>query len=455
MRLLFIALIVLLYASDVFHLGMSLGPGLSVKNALLYPIALGLIFRMAVTGRFRMRLPIVNMAFILWIAYAILTWIVCITVIHYPGYDPLETGIELKSVLIDSGLFFFIYLYGPETERDFLLLVKTSALCLGVANFLTLADIAGFVHFGVTVGSAGVEAGRVFGPFGNANDSGAVIVCLLPVMVAVATSSRGIARILWYGGVLASLAVLVLTVSRSAYVGLIVGYAAAVWLCRRHLPTSKVMAWSAIGLTCVVIAGGLAAALMPDLAQVFSDRLLNQSMAMSMSVASSGRTTIWMEAVSLMMSHPITLLTGFGWDVYHTMFVLITHNYYLDQWFGLGLIGLGCFVTIEYQTVATAIRAIAQEEGPLRPYMIAFVFGMLGLAVCLFFGNLDRPWCYVWVYAGLSMRAAADILEKGEKSVPKPAGHALPKPSPPEPVPRAARARANAVRLSRERLPRT
>src|SRR5512146_1365802 len=105
MRLLFILLIGTLTASDILQTGMSLGPGLSVKNALLYPIALGLIFRMALTGRFRMRLPIVNGAFIIWISYAVLTWIACVTMIHYPGYDCLGTFIALTSLLIDSALF--------------------------------------------------------------------------------------------------------------------------------------------------------------------------------------------------------------------------------------------------------------------------------------------------------------------------------------------------------------
>jgi O-antigen ligase len=421
MRLLFVLLIGILAASDILGTGMSLGPGLSVKNALLYPIALGLLFRMALTGRFRVRLPIVNVAFIVWIAYGILTWIACVTLIHYPGYDPKSMFIELKSVLIDSALFFFVYFYGAEGEQDFLLLAKTLAFCIGIANILTLADLAGIVNLGITVGQGGVEADRVFGVFGHANDTAALIVCLLPMMLAVATSSRSAARFFWYAGALASLAVLILTVSRAAYVGVVVGYGWAVWLCRRHLPTSRVVGWTLIGLTCVVLAAGLAAALMPDMAQVFSERIFNQSMASSVSVASSGRTTIWMGAIDAMMSHPITLVTGFGWDVYHTMFVLVTHNYYLDQWFGLGLVGLFSFLTIQYQSVTTAKRAIA-AGGPQRPYMIAFVFGMLGLAVCLFFGNLDKPWSYVWVYVGFTLRAAADVIEKAQKTALAPAG---------------------------------
>lgn len=448
MRLLFVLLISTLAASDILQNGMSLGPGLSAKNALLYPIVLGLLFRMALTGRFRMRMPIVNAAFFLWITYAVLTWVACVTVIHYPGYQPVQDGIELKSDLIDSALFFFAFFYGTEGERDFFLFAKALAFWVGLANVLTLADVAGIVHLGLTVGDSGVEADRVFGVFGHANDTAALIVCVLPMMVAVAMSSRGAVRSLWYTGVLASIAVVILTISRGAYVGVVVGYGAAVWLCRRHLPVSRVVTWTLLGATCAVICAGVAAALIPDFWQVISQRLFNQSMANSISVASSGRTTIWATAISAMMAHPITLLTGFGYRVYETMFVLVTHNYYLDQWFGLGLIGLFSFVTIQYQVVTTAARAIGAASAQLRPYMLALVFGMLGLAVCIFFGNLDKPWSYVWIYVGFSVRAAADILEKAEKDVFESAARVQPSLSRAAAGARTAGGRAAARRLS-------
>jgi O-antigen ligase len=164
-----------------------------------------------------------------------------------------------------------------------------------------------------------------------------------------------------------------------------------------------------------VIAAALAALLLPEFSQVIVQRIFEQSMSGSISVASSGRTDIWVTAISTMMAHPITLLTGYGFRVYQTMFVLITHNYYLDQWFGLGLIGLFALVTIQYQTVATGLRAVAAGSGPLRPYMIALVFGMLGLAVSIFFDNMDKPWSYVWIYVGFSLRAAVELIDKAEK----------------------------------------
>lgn len=133
------------------------------------------------------------------------------------------------------------------------------------------------------------------------------------------------------------------------------------------------------------------------------------------------------------MSHPITLLTGYGWRSYELWYVLITHNYYLDQWFNLGLVGLLAFLTILYQAVTTALRAVATAEAHLRPYMIAFVFGVLGLAVSVFFVNLETPWDYVWIYMGLTLRAAVDAVENAQSpsaqaplSVQRPAGHSPP-----------------------------
>jgi hypothetical protein len=51
--------------------------------------------------------------------------------------------------------------------------------------------------------------------------------------------------------------------------------------------------------------------------------------------------------------------------------------------------------------------------------MIALVFGMLGLAVSIFFDNMDKPWSYVWIYVGFSLRAAAEIVEKSQKEAVK------------------------------------
>jgi O-antigen ligase len=135
--------------------------------------------------------------------------------------------------------------------------------------------------------------------------------------------------------------------------------------------------------------------------------------SMGMSEASSGRTDIWMQALSEMMANPVTLITGFGWNVYSTMpTIFAMHNTYLDQWFNLGLLGLGVYVFIIYLTVKTAKQAAEQAGPPLRADLIAYIFGMLGLAVSVFFGNLYTSKPYIWMYVGLSMRGAMFVFDQ-------------------------------------------
>ena len=95
----------------------------------------------------------------------------------------------------------------------------------------------------------------------------------------------------------------------------------------------------------------------PRAAASIADRVFGIG-SMGMSEASSGRTDIWMQAINEMMANPITLITGFGWNVYSTMpTVFAMHNTYLDQWFNLGLLGVGVYVFIIYLTIRTAKQA--------------------------------------------------------------------------------------------------
>ena len=57
-------------------------------------------------------------AFIVQIAYAIVTWLIAALVIQYPHYDLIESGIKLKSDLIDYYIFFLVFLFGVQTAED-------------------------------------------------------------------------------------------------------------------------------------------------------------------------------------------------------------------------------------------------------------------------------------------------------------------------------------------------
>ena len=412
MRWMFVFLITLLITSDFLGHNPGLGPGLSVKNACLYLITMALLFRMTLSGNFKLRLPGLHMAWAMWIGYAVLTFFTAWLVIHYRNYDALQSAIALKSELIDSAMFCLAVFYGVQDERDYRTVLNALMAAIGISSVLTLTDLAGLTALGTKVGETGAEADRVFGAFGNANETGALLGCMLPGVIAMTLSTRGFWRLFWLGCSAATGLVFVLTVSRGAYVGVAVGYTAALLMVKQLIPPGKIVTWVASAVALAIIGAVAVAIIDPAAAGAVGDRVFGIG-TMGMSEASSGRTDIWAQAFAEMMSNPISLVTGFGWNVYSTMpTVFAMHNTYLDQWFNLGLLGVGVYVFLYANTILTAKRAAAEAQAPMRGELIAYVFGMTALGVTVFFGNLYTSKPYLWMYVGLTMRGAVFILDK-------------------------------------------
>jgi O-antigen ligase len=412
MRWMFVFLVTLLIASDFMGHNPGLGPGLSLKNAFLYMIAMAIMFRMALSGNFKFRLPGLHMAWAAWVGYAILTFFAAWLVIHYRGYDALQSGIALKNELIDSCIFCFAAYYGVQDERDYRTVLYAIMAAVGISSVLTLTDLVGLTGLGTKVGESGAEADRVFGAFGHANETGALLALMLPPSIMMVMTHRGFWRLFWLGCCVATAAVFILTVSRGAFVGIAVGYPIAVLMFRNVIPPGRIATWAFSVLILAVVGAVAMAILDPRAMASIADRVFGIG-SMGMSEASSGRTDIWAQAIGEMMASPVTLITGFGWNVYSTMpTVFAMHNTYLDQWFNLGILGVATYAYIYYLTIRTAKEAALEATGPLRTEMMAYVFGMLGLAVTVFFGNLYTSKPYIWMYVGLTMRGAMLVLDK-------------------------------------------
>ena len=418
MRWMFVALIGLLMTSDFLGHNPGLGPGLSVKNAMLYVIALALVFRTALTGNFKFRMPGLHMAWAMWIGYAILTFFTAWLVIHYRSYNAVQSAIYLKSDLIDMAIYCFVVFYGVQNEKDYRTVMNALLAAVGISSILTLTDVVGLTGLGTKVGESGAEADRVFGQFGHANETAAMLACMLPGLVVTLLGNRGFWRLFWFGCAVATALVFVLTVSRGGYVAMALGYPIAAYLFRRSLPPGRIATWGLAGVTLAVVGAVTVAIVDPRATAAITDRVFGIG-SMGMSEASSGRTDIWAQAFGAMMADPITLLTGFGWNVYSTMpTIFATHNTYLDQWFNLGLLGVGVYLFIEIQTIATAKRAAEQATPPLRGDMMAYVFGMITMSIAVTFANLYTPKPYLWMYIGLVMRGALFVFDKNAAAAP-------------------------------------
>jgi O-antigen ligase len=173
-----------------------------------------------------------------------------------------------------------------------------------------------------------------------------------------------------------------------------------------------------MGLGVLSVLGVIIASLLdPQIAGVLSERLLGTSRSVDLGEASSGRTAIWAEAIGRMLQTPTSFLTGLGWNSYYVMpFRYAPHNYYLGLCFDLGIFAVALVVMILARGVIEAYRAVERAPAELRAQLLAFIFGILCLAVTIFFADLFRPWAYIWLYVGAILKGAM-LVHEGRASV--------------------------------------
>ena len=420
MRFILSGLILLLVISNILQLDMSLGPGLSAKNAVLYIAGSSIAFRLAVSRNFKLEMGQFIAVFLAFLVYAIATWLVAGLFIEYKGYSLLKSGIILKSNLLDQLIFFLTFFYGTLNSQDAIKTLKVILIGVVLINLANLGDAFNIY----SLGNYMEEDGRMAGPIGEPNDYGAFIVMFLPPLFAAMVTSRGLARLWWALAIAVSLAALLTTASRAAFVAVLLSMAIGAYSLRRYLPAEKVLPWLAKAAVAGLIVGFVVSI---EFGQLLYSRLVGESQTVSVATLSSGRTEFWSGLISQMMAHPITLLTGFGWNTYETMgFYFAAHNYYLALWFNLGLPGLILGTTILVIPMRTARRAIDQADSIYKPYLIAFVFTIIATLIVVFFAEIFVPWQYFWAYAGLAMRLAIDATRKSSTVTSnKPAANAL------------------------------
>jgi O-antigen ligase len=167
----------------------------------------------------------------------------------------------------------------------------------------------------------------------------------------------------------------------------------------------------------------------PHFVTLFLERVVTESGASDVGALSSGRSDIWLRAIEKMMAFPVTLITGFGWNVYDTMgFFYATHNYYLQLWFELGLVGLVSFLLLSWRTLATVRASVDRAPTEARGPLMAFVFGFGAFLISLFFGGAGEASPYVWALAGASLRmaiCARDLSASTERDMARGPGRAL------------------------------
>jgi O-antigen ligase len=393
-----------LLATDALDYELTLVPGLSVKNIIIYMVATLIALRMVIARQSIMAAGQMQGAFLVLILYATITWLVAGLIIEYPRYDMFESAIRLKNGLVDHYIFFLAFLFGVRNTEEAMTVIKGLLLGALIVNGLTILDAMGVVNIGFKIR----EDGRTSGAIGESNQYAAFIVLLLPATVAAAVGSRGFLRLFWMGAALIGAYALAMTASRGGFVGMILALIVGAYLYRHLVSYSRVAAWGLGALAILVVFIALS-----PYGGLLAERMIGQSAGGDMTEVSSGRSEIWLNALRTMFESPVSFVTGYGWDVYNSMpFNYSPHNHYLGLWFGLGLVGVFCGVYLLFTAIARAKRASERARPPQRGQLVAFVIGGVALTTAIFFVDLHNPWHYFWMYAGLVMRMALSVNEQ-------------------------------------------
>ena len=341
--------------------------------------------------------------------------------IQYPGYKLMTAMTQFKGLPFDFMAFFFVFFYGLKTRRDVGMVL---AVVLGAAVFANvISGLNGVGLLRLATINEGETTDRVQGVMAEHNQYGAFIAFFIPLLVAAVVANRGWRRLFWLAGSVISFGLLMMTVSRGAFVALAAAAVIGAIRFRQQLLNAKVLGW---------LFGGLVVGTLVVLGVLFGtsygatliDRLLGDSTQIDMWEVSSGRTELWADALGQMMRTPLTLLTGFGWATYFVLpsaLPLAPHNTYLWYWFELGLIGVIAFAAILLQLIVMASRSAGQALGGDRAYFVGFFIGMTALAIAIFFVEIYTPWPYIWATAGIVMRLAMIVSDEQNAPVKAPA----------------------------------
>ncbi len=404
MRILLSAVIALFVVQDIFDLSLSLGPGLSAKNALMYAIAGTLAFKIAVQRNFSFELRALHACFFVLIAYAILAFGAAAFVVEYPGYKTIASAIKLKTLWVDRALLFLVFFYGVRNSANAYAVLKVLLVAVALASTIALLNALGLTQIG-RMGEL-MDNGRVLGLMGEPNQDAAFGALFLPGLYAAFMMAAGPRKLPWLFALGATFAAVMITASRGGFVAIIVSAIWGAYVFRRYVPLRRIVAIAAGGVF-VILAALLA--VLPMYGEVLYRRVFGDSSGGDMVQVSSGRTEIWTNALATMAEKPLTFFTGYGWDVYSAMpFRYAPHNYFVDLWFNLGIIGLVCGTLLLVIVIREALKTVRIIDPRYRPVMMSFAVGACAITVATFFVDLYTPWLWFWAYAGLAMRLAAN-----------------------------------------------
>jgi len=408
-RFLLLLLFFVMFAGDSLGMDISWTPGLSIKNVLLYLLFLWIAAKTVVVRDRKAEGLLVIVPFSVLLLYSIYSWLVVVFIVDYSNYNAVASGFLLKSGLADPLFMLLVFFFGAANTRDCVWLLRMVVWLVMLGNILTFADAFQLPDLQMLRLDG---EGRVNGFLGQPNEYGAFLALFFPATVAVFVSESGIRRIVAAIGVLATFLCLLLTFSRGAYVGVALGLLGGTIFLRNYV---SVLAVTRIAIAmAIVIAIAIPLLFVAGYENLIVDRI--SLLSGSVDTVTTGRSTLWLRALSVMREEPVSFLTGFGWNAYDSFeeFRFSIHNSYLNYLFNLGLIGLTLFLTTLLAVLITLRRGIVSASGVAKSFLVAATLGATSICVTMFFAEIYTAGLLMWAFVGLALRLAIAAHGKDE-----------------------------------------
>jgi O-antigen ligase len=382
-----------------FNIVDGIAQGASLKNLLLYGMLLwyGKEISQGKAAATR-QIRSVHRTF-----YAMAAWAVFSTLVAFAlgvsSYQLVEAVLVWKNEFVDVlGMLLVTGMVIRDQNVAFLML---RILLFGVAAFASLTIIEAVVpsvhFFGLDMDSGAMGAtGRLKGPFGEPNQTAAVLVMLLPIAFSLAVP-RGSFRSGYLACGIVLMTTIMVTGSRGGVAGAAAGSLVLMFLLRKSIGMGGKVAILLAAPLLAILAWAIVPTATQEMIQTRMGALTDSSV--DVTAASGGRTMIWENGVEFWLRQPVS---GIGWTGFRKAFHGATHNEFLRYLVETGVVGLFLFLFLWRKVFACL--SLPQDPGAKVSFVRAgAIAGVSGLLVSIFFVNLYKPWLIVWCVIGVLM----------------------------------------------------
>ena len=354
-------------------------------------------------------------------AYSFMTGILLL-LLFYAGsmrsgrrLDIAQIGFYPAVMFLSAALLTLITVSAVRSAEDLKRLCAGAAVCVGGTGVYGIVQRIQGVKVNPSYVDLKVNAGmpgRVYSIFDNPNTFAQVLLLLLPLVLALIITARRwqwkvvCAGIFCVGGM-----AMAMTYSRASWVGLACTMAVFVFLWKPKLIPAFIV-------LCVLA--------VPFLPTTVLNRIL--TITNTADSSTSSRVPLYQAALAVIRRSPITG-AGLGTaatqayirnlNLYHGKAPFVhSHNFYLEVWIQMGILGVIGFVGSMLWNIKNAARA-ARHTGPSvgRTVAVAAASAMCGAMICGiadFLWNYPRVMCIFWFTFAMAIAGVKVCMQESK-----------------------------------------